>query len=108
MSDSSRSEFWIAHINRQQTSGLSVKAYALANGLNPQSLYTWRSSLNKKPSKNTSKPRPSVTFAKVVGIEESEHLAVMRILDAGVMIEFDNAPSPEWLHRFLQLRSART
>ena len=103
-----RREFWKKHTAQQEKSGLTIKAYALANGLNLQSFYTWRSSLNKKQSVARSVDKgASATFAKVVGLERARCGSPMRIRVGGVLIEFDDAPSPEWLHRFLQLRGGR-
>lgn len=103
-----RSQFWLDHINQQKTSKQTIKQYVLTHGLNLQSFYTWRSKFKIKPRKSDSNPKVSqVRFAKVVNTERPLRQASMRIREAGLVMEFDETPSPEWLHRFLQLRAQK-
>jgi hypothetical protein len=103
-----RSQFWLDHINQQKTSKQTIKQYVLTHGLNLQSFYTWRSAFKIKPRKSSSKTKASpITFAKVVNADRPVLPTAMRIREAGLVMEFDETPSPEWVHRFLQLRAQK-
>lgn len=90
----------LSHLNRAQKQGLSLKAYADAEGLRVGSLYQTKSQLKKKGLLDTSVAAGGDFLA--VDLPPASGPAVLRLRHpAGFELECSDWPPVDWLHQVL-------
>ena len=87
-----KQQFWFAHLEAADNTGLSIADYAKANNLDARKLYQWRSTLNSKSVTVSTEAR----FTRVITSTPlpSQRLTVQAFK---AQLQFDALPDPEWL-----------
>lgn len=97
-----KQQFWLAHLEAADHSGLSLAEYAKANNLNAQTLYQWRYAFKSRPVTVSTEAR----FTRIVSSTPlpSNRLTV-QLFEA--QLQFDGLPDPTWLSTLLTHTAAR-
>ena len=92
-----KQQYWSEHLDKANSSGLSLAQYAKEQNIPIQKLYQWRSTLKKVTTTET--VREEVKFAPVA-ISDYRPVA-LRLCIEDIMLEFSVLPEPEWLASLL-------
>lgn len=97
-----KQQFWLAHLEAADNSGLSVAEYAKANNLKAQTLYQWRSALKSRSVTGSTE----ASFTRVVSsMSLSGNRLTVQLFEAH--LQFDALPDPTWLSTLLTHAAVR-
>ena len=106
--DSTKESKWREILKRQQTSGLSVRAFCRQEAIREPSFYAWRRTIRQRDAKN----QPAATDAFVPAVVSELPLApagepILVELSAGVTLRLPQSISTTWVAQLVQALDAR-
>ncbi len=103
--DAAREVFWRQAVQRQATSGLTVRAFCRREDLAESNFYAWRRTIARRDQEakaqrggKAKRPKPMPTFVPVAVNDRSEHEAgVVLELGGGRRLQFSDSIEPNRL-----------
>ena len=96
-----KQQYWSDQLQKAESSGLSLAAYAREHNIPLAKLYQWRSTLRQKQS-----PAPEeLSFAQVVSTVSPS--APLSIQLGHAQLQFGVLPEPEWILSLLERAHSR-
>lgn len=91
-------EFWLEHVAAIKQEGISTNAYARRHGIAVKRLYYWQRKMKAASLPLQARPPNAFVALRVAEsaiVKRSAHCTLL--LGAGLRLEMDALPAPEWL-----------
>ncbi len=100
---SSKQKYWRRVLARQIKSGVSAKEFCVRQGIGLSSFYGWRRRL-ASVSELGDGDAATKGFSELIPVRIKPALSAIRVsMRSGVAVEFNEAPSLEWLANLIRL-----